>query len=64
MLKGGGLWFMIMGCALLIDVMVNPASVKWSFNPAFFALLILSLIIYTIQASLRRFFSEDILCRE
>ncbi len=55
---------MIMGCALLIDVMVNPASVKWSFNPAFFALLILSLIIYTIQASLRRFFSEDILCRE
>ncbi|MCC7551349.1 MAG: RDD family protein [Methanobacterium sp.] len=56
MLKGGGLWFMIMGCALLIDVMVNPASVKWSFNPAFFALLILSLIIYTIQASFEEIF--------
>jgi len=56
MLKGAGLWFIIIGCAFLIDVMINPASVKWSFNPAFFILLILSLIIYPIQASFEEIF--------
>lgn len=55
-LKGAGLWFIIIGCAFLIDVIISPTSVEWSFNPAFFILLILSLIIYPIQASFEEIF--------
>lgn len=55
-LKGAGFWFIIIGCAFLIDVIINPTSVEWSFNPAFFILLILSLIIYPIQASFEEIF--------
>ncbi|WP_337971867.1 CPBP family intramembrane metalloprotease [Methanobacterium petrolearium] len=37
-------------------MIINPTSVEWSFNPAFFILLILSLIIYPIQASFEEIF--------
>lgn len=56
MLKGAGLWFALMGCALIIGAIINPSSVKFSFNPTFFILLILSLIIYSIQASFEEIF--------
>ncbi len=55
-LKGAGLWFALMGCTLLIEVIFYPSSVNFSFNPAFFTLLILSLIIYPIQASFEEIF--------
>jgi hypothetical protein len=55
-LKGAGLWFALMGCALLIELIINPSSVKFSFNPAFFTLLVLSIIIYSIQASFEEIF--------
>ena len=55
-MKGAGLWFALMGCALIIGAIINPSSVKFSFNPTFFILLILSLIIYSIQASFEEIF--------
>ncbi len=55
-LKGAGLWFALMGIALLIEVIVYPTSVKFSFNPSFFTLLVLSILIYTIQASFEEIF--------
>ncbi len=55
-LKGAGLWFGLMGCALLIELIIDPTIVEFSFNPSFFILLILSLIIYSIQASFEELF--------
>jgi uncharacterized protein len=55
-LKGAGLWFALMGIALLIQVIIYPSSVKLSFNPTFFTLLVLSIIIYSIQASFEEIF--------
>jgi hypothetical protein len=55
-LKGAGLWFGLMGCALLIELIIDPTLVEFSFNPSFFILLILSLVIYCIQASFEELF--------
>ncbi|NYB51096.1 MAG: RDD family protein [Methanobacteriaceae archaeon] len=55
-LKGAGLWFVLMGLALLIEVLIYPSSLKFSFNPSFFILLVLSIIIYSIQASFEEIF--------
>lgn len=56
MLKGALIWFIIMWVALILDIIINPGSVKISFNPAFFILLILSLVIYPLQASFEEIF--------
>lgn len=56
LLKGAGLWLVIMGLALLVGVALNPAAYKLSFSPAFFTLLIISLIIYPVQASFEEVF--------
>lgn len=56
MLKGASLWSLIMGVAILLDVLLNPASVKLSLDLPFLTLLILSLIIFTIQASFEEIF--------
>lgn len=55
-LKGAGLWFGLMGFALLIELIIDPSLVEFSFNPSFFILLILSLVIYSIQASFEEIF--------
>lgn len=55
-LKGAGLWFSLMGIALVIEVLVYPSSVKFTFNPSFFTLLVLSIIIFSIQASFEEIF--------
>lgn len=54
--KGAGLWFALMGFVLLIELIISPSSAKFSFNPSFFTLLILSVIIYSIQASFEEIF--------
>ena len=56
MLKGAGLWSLIMGVAILLDVLLNPSSVKLSLDLPFLTLLILSLIIFSIQASFEEIF--------
>ena len=56
MLKGAGLWSILMGAALLVDVILNPSSVKLSFDLPFLTLLIISLIIFSIQASFEEIF--------
>lgn len=54
--KGAGLWFFLMSCALLVEFTINPSSVRFSFNPSFFVLLILSVVIYSFQASFEEIF--------
>lgn len=56
LLRGAGLWFIIMGLALLVSVALNPAAYKLSFSPTFFTLLVISLIIYPVQASFEEVF--------
>lgn|GEM_PF-250653 len=56
MLKGAGLWSLIMGVSLVVDVLINPSSVKLSLNLSFLTLLIMSLIIFSIQASFEEIF--------
>ena len=56
MLKGAGLWSIIMGAAILVDVILNPSSVKLSFDLPFLTLLIISVIIFSIQASFEEIF--------
>lgn len=55
-IKGTGLWFALMGIVLLIEAILYPSLVKVSLNPAFFTLLIISIIIYSIQASFEEIF--------
>ena len=55
-LKGAGLWFGILGLAMLIELIIDPSLVEFSLNPSFFILLILSLVIYSIQASFEEIF--------
>lgn len=57
LLKGAVLWFIILGVASILDFIIDPGSIKLSFNPnAFFTLLILCLIVFPIQASLEEVF--------
>ena len=55
-MKGAGLWFGILGLAMLIELIIDPSLVEFSLNPSFFILLILSLVIYSIQASFEEIF--------
>jgi hypothetical protein len=56
MLKGAGFWSIIMGSAILVDVLINHSSVKLSLDIPFLTLLIISLIIFSIQASFEEIF--------
>lgn len=56
-LKGAGLWFVIMGVGLLIGLMISPTNVKMTFNPGtFIFLVILSLVVFPLQASFEELF--------
>lgn len=56
MLKGFGLWSIILGFSLVVDVLINPSQVKLSLDQPFLILLIMSLIIFSIQASFEEIF--------
>ena len=56
MLKGAGLWSLILGFSLMVDVLLSPTTVNLTFNWPFFILLLLSLIIFPIQASFEEIF--------
>lgn len=57
MLKGGILWFFILGSGTLISIILNPNNFKITFNPNSFVLLvILSLIVFMIQAPYEELF--------
>ncbi len=56
-LKGAVLWLILSGITMLIDFIIDPTSIKLSFNPnTFFTLLVLCLIIFPIQASFEEIF--------
>nr|WP_319373330.1 RDD family protein [uncultured Methanobacterium sp.] len=55
-LKGAGLWSIIIGASLVVDVLISPSPVELSLDLPFFTLLIASLIIFAIQASFEEIF--------
>ncbi|MGB9977672.1 lysostaphin resistance A-like protein [Methanobacterium sp.] len=56
-LKGAGIWFVILTIGSLIELMIDPSSVKVTFNPnTFIFLLILSLMVFPLQASFEELF--------
>ncbi len=56
-LKGAGIWSSILLVSLLVTFIMDPTGVKFSFNPlGFLVLVILSLIIFPIQASTEELF--------
>ncbi len=56
-LKGAGIWFTILMVGTLISLILYPGSVKVTFNPnTFIFLLILSLLVFPIQASFEELF--------
>ncbi len=55
-LKGAGLWFSLMGLVFIIEVIIDPSPFEFSFKPSFFILLVLSVLIYPIQASFEEIF--------
>ncbi len=56
-LKGAGIWFVIMAIGSLIELIIDPGSVAVTFNPnTFIFLLILSLIVFPLQASFEELF--------
>lgn len=56
LLKGAGLWSLIMGVSLVVDVLISPSPVKLSLDLPFLTLLIASIIIFSIQASFEEIF--------
>lgn len=56
MLKGASLWSIIIGFSLVVDVLINPSSVKLSLDLPFLTLLMMSVIIFSIQASFEEIF--------
>ncbi len=56
MLKGAGIWSLILGTAILVDVLINHSSVKLSLDIPFLTLLTISIIIFSIQASFEEIF--------
>jgi len=56
-LKGAAVWFIILGIGTLISLIIEPNSFKVTFNPnTFIILLILSLMVFPIQASFEELF--------
>lgn len=56
-LKGAGIWFVILAAGSLIELIIDPSSVKVTFNPStFIFLLLLSLMVFPLQASFEELF--------
>ena len=56
-LKGAGIWFAILTVGSLIELIIDPSSVKVTFNPStFILLLLLSLLVFPLQASFEELF--------
>ena len=56
-LKGGGIWFGILTLGLIITLLLNPSNLNVTFNSQpFITLLIISLIVFPIQASFEELF--------
>ncbi len=56
-LKGGGIWFGILTLGLIITLLLNPSNLNVTFNShPFITLLIISLIVFPIQASFEELF--------
>ena len=56
-LKGAGIWFAILTAGSLIGLIIDPGSVKVTFNPnTFIFLLLLSLLVFPLQASFEELF--------
>ena len=57
MLKGGGVWFILLTLGTVISLLVDPGSLKFSFNlNNFILLLVLSFLVFPIQASFEEIF--------
>jgi uncharacterized protein len=55
--KGAGIWFAIMAVEILILLIISPGSFEVTFNPNnFFLLLILSILVFSIQAPFEELF--------
>ena len=56
-LKGAGIWFVILAAGSLIELIIDPSSVKVTFNAStFIFLLLLSLMVFPLQASFEELF--------
>ncbi len=56
-LKGGGIWFGLLTLGLIITLVLNPTNLNWTFNSkTYLILLIISLIVFPIQASFEELF--------
>lgn len=57
LLKGGGVWFAILGASTVIALIFDPNGLEFTFNPnSFILLLVLSLLVFPIQASFEELF--------
>jgi len=55
--KGGGVWFAILTASTLISLVIDPRGLDITFNPnTFILLLVLSLLVFPIQASFEELF--------
>ena len=56
-LKGAGIWFAILTVGSLIELIIYPGNIKLTFNPnTFIYLLLLSLLVFPLQASFEELF--------
>ncbi len=57
MLKGGGVWFGLLTAGTVLSLLVDPSGLEYTFNSnTFILLLVLSLLIFPIQASFEELF--------
>ncbi|HTX61148.1 MAG TPA: type II CAAX endopeptidase family protein [Methanobacterium sp.] len=57
LLKGGGIWFAILTASTLLSILFDPSGLEFSFNPnTFILLLVLSLLVFPVQASFEELF--------
>jgi len=56
-LKGGGIWFALLSIGIVLSMILDPSGLKITFNPNTFGfLLILSLLVFPVQASFEELF--------
>ncbi len=57
MLKGGLVWFALLALGTVISLLIDPSGLKFTFNPnTFIILLVLSFLVFPIQASFEELF--------